>query len=164
LARSVVQKTKTRCGGGSSISFSSASCGVGELVRLGGGCRPCSALGRLQHDALADLADIVDAALRRGVHLDDVEGAAVRDRDAGVTCLVRVRGRAFLTVEPLGEDARERRLAGAARAGEKIGLPYLSGADRVLQRPHDRLLPDDLVEVQRAVLPVERGHASIQAR
>jgi hypothetical protein len=31
------------------------------------------ALDRLQHHALADLADVVDAALGRGVHLDDVE-------------------------------------------------------------------------------------------
>src|SRR2546430_2827952 len=30
-------------------------------------------LDRLQHDAFADLADVVDAALRGGVHLDHVE-------------------------------------------------------------------------------------------
>ena len=138
--------------------------GVGELVRLVEDVDLVATLGRLEHDALADLADVVDAALRRRVHLDDVEGAAVRDRDARVTRLVRVRRRALLAVEPLGEDARERRLAGAARAREEIRLPHLSGADRVLQRAHDGLLSDDVVEVLRAVLPVERGHASIQAR
>ena len=37
-----------------------------------------------------------------------------------------------------------------------------SGGDRVLQRPDDRLLPDDLVEALRAVFAVERGHDSIQ--
>ena len=118
---------------------------------------------RLQHDALADLADVVDAALRRRVHLDDVERVAVRDRHARVTRLVGIRRRALLAVQSLREDARERRLAGAARAGEEIGLAHLSGADRVLQRPDDRLLADDLVEVLRAVFPVEGGHTAIQA-
>jgi hypothetical protein len=47
--------------------------GVGELVRLVEDVDLVAALGRLQHDALADLADVVDAALRRRVHLDDVE-------------------------------------------------------------------------------------------
>ena len=45
-----------------------------------------------------------------------------------------------------------------ARPGEEVGLPHLVVADRVAQRPHDRLLADDLVEVLRAVFPVERGH------
>src|SRR2546422_3443436 len=34
---------------------------------------------------------------------------------------------------------------------------------RSLQRPDDRLLAHDLGEVQRAVLPVESGHGTIQA-
>jgi hypothetical protein len=61
-------------------------------------------------------------------------------------------------VEALREDARERGLPRAARAGEEVRLADLSGGDRVLQRPDDRLLADDLVEVLRAVLAVERGH------
>ena len=44
--------------------------------------------------------------------------------------------------------------------GEEVGLPHLVVLDRVLQRPDDRLLPDDLVEALRAVLPVERGHSA----
>ncbi len=66
-------------------------------------------------------------------------------------------------VERLGEDAGERRLAGASRAGEQVGLPDLALLDRVRERPHDRLLPDDLRERLGAVLAVERGHPSIQA-
>ena len=66
-------------------------------------------------------------------------------------------------VDRLGEDARERRLAGAARAGEEVGLPHLVRLDRVRERPHDRLLPDDLAEGLRAVLAVEGGHEAIQA-
>ena len=51
-----------------------------------------------------------------------------------------------------------RGLACAARAGEEIGLAHLIVLDRVLQRPDDRFLPDDLVEALRAVLPVEGRH------
>ena len=42
--------------------------------------------------------------------------------------------------------------------GEEVGLPELAELDRVPQRPHDRLLPDHVVEVLRPVLAVERGH------
>ena len=138
--------------------------GVGELVRLVEDVDLVAPLRRLEHDALADLADVVDAALRRRVHLDDVERVAVRDRDARVARLVRVRRRALRAVQALREDARERRLAGAARAGEEVRLPHLSGGDRVLQRADDRLLADDLVEVLRAVLAVEGGHPSDSSR
>ena len=61
-------------------------------------------------------------------------------------------------VERLREDPRHRRLAGSARPGEEVRLAHLVVLDRVLQRPDDRLLPDDLVEALRAVLPVERRH------
>ncbi len=61
-------------------------------------------------------------------------------------------------VQRLREDARHRRLARSARPGEEVGLAHLVVLDRVLQRPDDRLLPDDLVEALRAVLPVERRH------
>jgi len=58
--------------------------GIRELVRLVEDVDLVAALDRLQHDALADLADVVDAALRGGVHLDHVERGSARDRDAGV--------------------------------------------------------------------------------
>ena len=135
--------------------------GVGELVRLVEDVDLVAALGGLEHDALADLADVVDAALRGGVHLDHVERGAVRDRDADVADVVGRRRRALLAVERLREDARHRGLARAARAGEEVRLAHLPELDRVPQRPHDRLLADDLVEVLRPVLAVERGHSSI---
>ena len=132
--------------------------GRGELVRLVEDVDLVAALGRLEDHALADLADVVDPALRGRVHLDHVERAAVRDRLACVTGLVGGRGRPLRAVERLREDAREARLAGAARAGEEVGLAHLVVLDRVPQRADDRLLPDHLVEVLRAVFPVERGH------
>ena len=66
-------------------------------------------------------------------------------------------------VERLREDPRERRLAGAARAGEQVRLAHLALLDRVRERPHDRFLADHLLEGLRPVLAVERGHPSIQA-
>ena len=134
--------------------------GVGELVRLVEDVDLVATLDRLEDDALADLADVVDAALRGSVHLDDVERRAVRDREADRACLVGLGRRAGRpgAVERLREDPRHRRLAGATRPGEEVRLAHLVVLDRVLQRPDDRLLPDDLVEPLRAVLPVERGH------
>ena len=134
--------------------------GVRELMRLVEDVDLVATLGRLQDDAVADLADVVDPALRGGVHLDDVERRAARDRDARVADLVRRRGRPVLAVERLREDPRHRGLAGAARAREEIGLAELPELDRVAQRPDDRFLADDVVEVLRPVLAVERGHAS----
>src|SRR5438876_5247252 len=67
------------------------------------------------------------------------------------------------TVQALGQDPCERGLPGAARAGEEICRAHLPGRDRVFQRPDDCFLADDLVEVLRAVLPVQRGHGAILA-
>ncbi len=132
--------------------------GVGELVRLVEDVHLEAALDRLEDDVLADLADVVDPALARSVHLDDVERRPGGDGDARVAGLVRRRRRPLLAVERLGEDAGERRLPGPARAREEVGLPHLVVRDRVAERAHDRLLPDHLVEVLRPVLPVERSH------
>ena len=132
--------------------------GLGELVRLVEDVDLVAALDRLEDHVLADLAHVVDPALARRVHLDDVERGAGCDRAAGVAGAVRLRGRALLAVERLGEDAGERGLPRAARAGEEVRLPHLVSLDRVLERADDRFLADDLVEVLRPVLPVERRH------
>ena len=134
--------------------------GVRELVRLVEDVDLVAPLDRLQDDALADLADVVDPALRGRVHLDDVERRSVRDRAAGVAFVVGGRRRALRAVQRLREDARERRLARASGAGEQVRLADLPVRDRVRQRPHDRLLTYYLAEVLRAVLPVERGHGT----
>ena len=70
---------------------------VGELVRLVEDVDLEAALDRLEHDALADLADVVDAALRGGIHLDHVERRAARrsrhTRCTGCRGLSSARGR-----------------------------------------------------------------------
>ena len=60
---------------------------VRELVRLVEDVDLVAALDRLQDDVVADLADVVDAALGGGVHLDHVERCAGGDRAAGVALL-----------------------------------------------------------------------------
>ena len=135
----------------------------GQLVGLVDDVDLVAAFDRLQDGALADLAHVVDAALRGGVHLDHVEGAAARDRLGDRAPRVEVGVRAALGVQGLGEDPRHRRLARAARAGEEVRLPHLPVLDRVPQRADDRLLADHVAEVERAVGAVEGGHAPIVA-
>ena len=135
--------------------------GVRELVRLVEDVDLVAALDRLHDDALADLADVVDAALGGRVHLDDVERGSGRDRDARVARPVRVGRRPVGAVERLREDARERGLAGSARAGEEVRLAHVPGRDRVPQRADDRLLADHVVESLRSIFAVERGQGGL---
>ena len=88
------------------------------------------------------------------------EGAS-RDRHADAAGVVGVERRPSLAVHRLGEDARERGLARAARPGEEVDLPHLAALERV-RGVRDRLLPDDVPEGLWTVLAVERGHESIQ--
>ena len=91
----------------------------GQLVRLVDDVDLVAALDRLQHGALADLADVVDAALRGGVHLDHVERGAVRDRPCDRAVGSKSAFGPPCGVERLGEDARQRGLPGPARPGER---------------------------------------------
>ena len=125
------------------------------------GCRPCSGpagwsiapsrIARTSSIPRWEAASISTTSNER----------AVGDRDARLARAVRLRRRPLRAVERLGEDACERRLARAARAGEEIRLAHAVRLDRVPQRPRHRLLPDHLVEVLRPVLAVERGHSAI---
>src|SRR5438132_2845769 len=137
--------------------------GIRELVRLVEDVDLVAALRGLEDDAVADLADVVDPALRGRVHLDHVQRGAVRDRHARVARPVRGRRGPLRTVQPLGEDPRQRRLARPARPREEVRLADGAAGDRVLERAHDRLLPDDLGERLRAIFAVEGGHSPIQA-
>ena len=135
--------------------------GVGELMRLVEDVDLVAPLDRLEDHVVADLADVVDPALGRRVHLDDVERRARRDRPAGVALAARRRRGPVHAVERLRDDSRHGRLPGPTRAGEQVRLPHLVSLDRVAQRAHDRLLTHHLVEVLGPVLPVERGHGSM---
>src|SRR5690606_20311025 len=61
-----------------------------------------------------------------------------------------------LAVQGLGQDARRGGLAGAARAGEQIGMGDAAFRDLPGECGGDMTLTDDFVEGLGAVLPVER--------
>ena len=86
---------------------------------------------------------LVDAAVGRGVDLDEVEKTALPDRDAA---LAPVAGLAILgvrAVHRLRDEAGDRGLPGPANARQEVGMGDLSVRDRVPERPGDVLLTDD---------------------
>ncbi len=131
-----------------------------EHVRLIEDVDAPATAGRGRGNALAQLADVVDRVVRGGVHLDHVERGGALDREAALALPAGRDGRAVLAVQAGGEDLRERRLAGAARTDEQVGVVHLALRDGVAERADDVVLADDVVEGTRAVTAVERrgGH------
>src|SRR5262249_53779907 len=117
---------------------------------------------RIAH-RVVDLADVVDAVVRRRIHLDDVRVPAFHDGLAVHAELRQVRGRAGdravgeLVVERAGENARRRGLADAAYAGEDPGLGNAARGERIGDRAHHGVLADQVGEGLRPVFA--REHA-----
>jgi len=126
------------CGGGSSSVLRSAL---------------NAAVGRPVADVLVEVADVVDAGVRRAVDLGDVERAACRDLEAARADAAGLAGRAFGAIERLRQQARDRRLPDAARPGEEERVGDALLRDRVPQRRRDVLLPDDVLEPLGPPLP-----------
>ena len=103
-------------------------------------------------DRVVDLPDVVDAVMRGGVHLHHVEMPALDDRLAVHAELRHRDGRPVhravrqLVIERARQDARGRRLADAAHAGEDPGLRDAAALERVGDRAHHRVLADQVVE------------------
>src|ERR1043166_7234095 len=108
---------------------------------------------------LANLANLVDAAVAGAVDLEDVHVFADRDRLTHLALAARRGGRALGAVERLGEDAGRAGLAHAARAGEEIGMRDPPAGDRVGQGLSDRLLADQIAELLRPI-PARGGGVS----
>src|SRR5207302_4788104 len=104
----------------------------------------------------------VDARVGRGIDLAHIHVDALRDFPADRALVARLGGRTFDAVQRLREDARGRRFADAANAGEEIRVMDALSLDRVLQRADDRLLSDDVAEGLRPVFARERlvGHVA----
>ena len=112
--------------------------------------------GRHVARVVEDLAHVVDAGVRRGVELEQIDEAAGVDVDARGAGAARRRGDAVGdAVEALGEDPRDRRLADAARAGEQVGVMQAVARERIGQRRDHVLLPDELAERLRPPLAGE---------
>ncbi|CAM3069360.1 hypothetical protein PRAC110570_12385 [Propionibacterium acidifaciens] len=108
-------------------------------------------------DALAQVAGVVDTAVRGGVDLDDVDAARAPGGEVAAAAAAtagRRRG-PLLAVEAAGQDAGARGLAAAARAAEQIGVADPAVGDGAHERLGDVLLADHLVEGVGAVAAVE---------
>ncbi len=108
-----------------------------------------------------DLAHVVDAGVRRRIELEQVDEAAGIDVDAGRAHAARRRRDAGRAIQALRQDARDRRLADAAGAGQQVGMVKPAAVQRIRQRGDDVLLSDELAERLRSPLAGERlvGHA-----
>ncbi len=98
------------------------------------------------------LGHLVDAAVRCRVHLDVVDEAARIDLGAGLADAAGLRGDAAVAVRPgaiqgLGQDARQRGLADAARTGKQVGVMQPLLFQRMRERAHHVLLADQRGEI-----------------
>ena len=119
---------------------------LGDLVRLVEDVDLAPELAGRIRQALAQVADVVDAAVAGGVDLDEVERRALADRDARRAAVAGVAVLEVRAVDRLGEDPGERGLAGAARPDEQDRVADPVGPDGVAQRLDDGFLADDLAE------------------
>ena len=99
----------------------------------------------------SQLSNVVNAAVGRRIDLDQIQVLSFAEtQDA--------RRRAAPVDRP-SQDARSRGLARASRTAEQVGVRDLVLRDRVLERPHDRLLADHLVKVVRTPLAIQHRRA-----
>ncbi len=130
---------------------------VGELVRLVDDVDLESpARGRVLH-VLAEIADLLDAPVRRAVDLEHVERGARRDLEAAPALVagLGLTGLPALAVQGLRDEARRGGLAAPARAGEEVGVGDPVLGHRLLQRGADWILADQVSEALGPVLPSE---------
>ena len=106
------------------------------------------------HRPLAQIARVIDAAVRRGVELDNIQiGRAGPDPPAGVALTARLAGcRATLAVQRHGEDAGRGGLADAPGTGEEIAVGDPPLRDGAAERGSDVLLGDEIGELLGAIL------------
>ena len=152
LRISVVAKMNFTWAGGSSSVFSKRVEGLGrEHVHFVDDVDLVARLHRRVAHALDQLADVADAGAAGRIHLDDVDMPVLGDGEAMGTLAAGDGGRAALAVgadavEGAGEDARRRRLADAAHAGQHVALGDAAAGDGIGQRAHQRFLADHVGE------------------
>uniref|UniRef100_A0A0N4ZD58 LigA n=1 Tax=Parastrongyloides trichosuri TaxID=131310 RepID=A0A0N4ZD58_PARTI len=118
-------------------------------------------LDRRVADAFQDVADVVDAGVRRCVHLHHVHVLA--RHDGGVVPPVGAQGQGRLVdrlgfiVERAGQQAGRRRLADAPHPGQHEGVGDTPGGEGVGQGADHRLLPDQILERARPVFAGQDG-------
>jgi len=109
---------------------------------------------------LDDLAHIVDASVRRGVHLDDVDMPPLGDRHARLAHAARIdRGTTGAVqadaVQRLGDQPCSRRFPDAAHTRHQECMCQPVALDRIAERAHHRVLPDKFRKSLRPVFARE---------
>nr|NIL79794.1 hypothetical protein [Rhodococcus kroppenstedtii] len=133
--------------------------GRGDHVRLVHDEHAVARLGRGVERPIPKLSCVVDTAVAGGVELDHIEvaGTTGRQGHARRADTTRRRRRALDAIERASQDARRRRLAAPARAGEQVGVIDAAGIQGDGQRLGDVLLAHHFRERRWTVLPVQ-GH------
>ena len=109
-------------------------------------------------DLFEQVSDLVHAVVGRGVHLDYVHIGRLQKRPAGVALPARrTVGERMFAIDCAGENLRRRRLSGASRAGEKIGVRNRTLANLVGESADDVLLPDHRGKRIGAIFAIQRN-------
>ena len=121
------------------------------------------AAGGRRFQVLLQISDLLDAAVRGGVDLDDVQRKVAVDLLAGAASVARfaffaelgVLG-AFFAVQELGDEPGGRGLARAPGAIKKIGMRETVLAGRVPKDLHVGLLAQEIVQKPGSVFAIKR--------
>ncbi len=108
-----------------------------------------------ERGALVQLADAVDAVVRRRVELEHVERGAVLDRPADLAYAARLTLGHVRAVQRLREDAGGRGLACATGAAEQVSVRDAVVAHGIAEGSHDVVLAEHLVEALRPISAVK---------
>ena len=110
--------------------------------------------GRELH-LLAQVAHLVDAAVRCRVDLEDVERRAIGDLLTIFTGAAGSGRRPLLAVQRLRENLRRARLTRAARSGKEVGMTDASRGNCLGKRPRYSRLSHEILETARPPPAIE---------
>ena len=115
---------------------------------------------RRELHGLAQVADLINAAIGCRVDLKHIHRRTIADGSAGVTDSTGCECRTLGAVQRTCKDLRRTRLARAARSCKEIGMARLSRRDCPCERTADMLLPHEIGEALRSPAAIERdiGH------
>ena len=111
-------------------------------------------------DAIANVADVIDATIRGCIKLEDIKRSAISNRETRLALETRRRRRTLrvLAIKRLAEDLRKRRLARATRPRKQIRMPHAVVINRIRQRLDNVALTHNMGKIQRAITTIKRGH------
>ena len=114
---------------------------------------------------LDDLAYVVNASMRGGVHLDHIDMTAFHDRLTVFALHGKVDGRLVnricLVIERARQNARRGGLTDPAHTGEHPGLRNAACLERVPERTNHRLLADKIIEILGTIFAGENAIGAI---